>query len=42
MATEYLGVKQVAERLGITSGGLLNLKTPRTRRDHRPHSGLVA
>ena len=23
MATEYLGVKQVAERLGITSGGLL-------------------
>ena len=28
MATEYLGVKQVAERLGITSGGLLNLKLP--------------
>lgn len=27
-ATEYLGVKQVAERLGITSGGLLNLKLP--------------
>ena len=25
MATEYLGVKQVAERLGITSGGWLNL-----------------
>ena len=23
-----LGVKQVAERLGITSGGLLNLKLP--------------
>ena len=28
MTTEYLGVKQVAERLGITSGGLLNLKLP--------------
>lgn len=28
MPTEYLGVKQVAERLGITSGGLLNLKLP--------------
>lgn len=28
MATEYLGAKQVAERLGITSGGLLNLKLP--------------
>ena len=28
MTTEYLGVKQVAERLGITSGGLLNLKHP--------------
>ena len=39
MTTEYLGVKQVAERLGITSGGLLNLKLPEPRRDHRPHSG---
>ena len=28
MATEYLGVKQVADRLGITPGGLLNLKLP--------------
>ncbi|MGY5202984.1 helix-turn-helix transcriptional regulator [Bifidobacterium adolescentis] len=28
MTTEYLGVKQVAERLGITPGGLLNLKLP--------------
>ncbi len=24
----YLGVKQVAERLGITAGGLLNLRLP--------------
>ncbi|RYQ37209.1 hypothetical protein [Bifidobacterium pseudolongum] len=28
MVERYLGVKQVAERLGITSGGLLNLKLP--------------
>lgn len=28
MTEYYLGVKQVAERLGITSGGLLNLKLP--------------
>lgn len=28
MTTEYLGVKQVADRLGITPGGLLNLKLP--------------
>lgn len=28
MVTEYLGVKQFAEHLGITSGGLLNLKLP--------------
>ena len=28
MTTEYLGVKQLAERLGITPGGLLNLKLP--------------
>lgn len=28
MTTEYLGVKQVAERLGITSGALLSLKLP--------------
>ena len=28
MATEYLGVKQVAERLGITSGGLLTSSSP--------------
>lgn len=28
MTTEYLGVKQIAERLGITPGGLLNLKLP--------------
>ena len=32
MATEYLGVKQVAERLGITSGGLLNPKLPQPDR----------
>ncbi|WP_026645580.1 helix-turn-helix transcriptional regulator [Bifidobacterium sp. AGR2158] len=29
MAERYLGVKQVAERLGITPGGLLNLKLPK-------------
>lgn len=29
MTTEYLGVKQVAERLCITPGGLLNLKLPK-------------
>lgn len=28
MTEEYLGVKQVAERLGVTSGGLLNLNLP--------------
>lgn len=28
MTTEYLGVKQVAERLGVTPGGLLNLRLP--------------
>lgn len=28
MTERYLGVKQVAERLGITPGGLLNLKLP--------------
>ncbi|MBT1181202.1 hypothetical protein JS531_04280 [Bifidobacterium sp. CP2] len=28
MTTEYLGVKQGTKRLGITSGGLLNLKLP--------------
>ena len=28
MATEYLGVKQVAERLGITQGALLSLNLP--------------
>lgn len=28
MTEYYLGVRQVAERLGITSGGLLNLKLP--------------
>ena len=42
MATEYLGVKQVAERLGITSGGLLNLKLPDARRHDRAHARLVA
>lgn len=29
MAERYLGVKQVAERLGTTPGGLLNLKLPK-------------
>lgn len=28
MTTEYLGVKQVAERLGITQGALLSLRMP--------------
>ncbi|KAB8287918.1 helix-turn-helix transcriptional regulator [Bifidobacterium avesanii] len=28
MTTEYLGVKQVAERLGITQGALLSLRLP--------------
>ena len=28
MTTEYLGVKQVAERLGITVGALLSLRLP--------------
>lgn len=28
MTTEYLGVKQVAERLGITQGALLSLNLP--------------
>lgn len=28
MTTEYLGVKQVAERLGITQGAFLSLKLP--------------
>ncbi|KAB8289324.1 hypothetical protein DSM100688_0404 [Bifidobacterium ramosum] len=28
MTTEYLGVKQVAEHLGITQGALLTLKLP--------------
>ncbi len=28
MVERYLGVKQVAERLGITAGGLLNLRLP--------------
>ncbi|MBW3079883.1 hypothetical protein [Bifidobacterium saguinibicoloris] len=28
MTIEYLGVKQVAERLGITQGALLSLKLP--------------
>lgn len=28
MVERYLSVKQVAERLGITGGGLLNLRLP--------------
>ena len=28
MTINYMGVKQVAEHLGITQGGLLNLKLP--------------
>lgn len=28
MTTDYLGVKQVAEYLGVTPGGLLNLRLP--------------
>lgn len=28
MSERYLGVKQVAERLGVTPGGLLNLNLP--------------
>ena len=28
MAVEYLGVKQIADKLGITSGALLSLRLP--------------
>lgn len=42
MTTEYLGVKQVAERLGITSGGLLNLKLPEPDATIGAHARLVA